>query len=240
MKKLAILLLLGLSLSCKKETAEPQTPAITGKKFIRLTVNNKPSYVFEFDKNLLVKENAYTFCETNPTDEYTYEYAGGQIRKLISTLRSMYSSTYALCNPASGIKSEEPFEYNSKGQLSRIVRTNTTTEFIYNSLGQAEQQIDKSATTSILTRFEYDKRGNIIKVTNGDGEVTTYEYDNKINPYYLIRQRPQWISAFNKSPNNVIKAKGRYVFERIFKYDSDGYPTEVLEDNGLTYKYHYE
>lgn len=240
MKKLAILLLLALGLGCKKESADPQTSGISGKKIISLTVSNKPSITFEFDKDLLVKENAYTFCETNPTDEFTYEYANGRISKLKTTLRSMYSSTTALCNPASGMKSEETFEYNGKGQLSRIVRVNTTTEFIYNTEGRVEQQIDKSDGKNITTRFEYDTRGNITKVTNGDREVTVYEYDNKINPYYLIRQRPQWISAFNKSPNNVIKATGRYSFQRIFKYDTEGYPTEVLEDNGLTYKYNYE
>lgn len=240
MKKLAILFLIVLGPGCKKESADPQMPGIIGKKFISLTVNNKLSYTFEFEKDLLVKENAYTFCETNPTDEFTYEYSGGQLSKLKTTLRSMYSSTYALCNPASGMKSEETFEYNSKGQLSKIRRANTTTEFVYNVKGLIEEQIDKSDTKSVLTKFEYDTRGNIIKVTNGDGEVTNYEYDNKINPYYIINQRPQWISAFNKSPNNVIKSTGRYVFQRVFKYDADGYPTEVLEDNGLTYVYNYQ
>lgn len=240
MKKLAILFLFALCLACKKDYLDPLAPGITGKKLTRVTVNNKPYYTFEYEKDLLVKENAYTFCETNPTDEYTYEYAGAQISKLKTTMRSMYSSTLALCNPASGMKSEETFEYNKSGQLSRIIRLNSSTEFIYNAKGQIEQQLNINGTNTSITKFEYDAKGNIITITQPGGEVAHYEYDDKVNPYYIINQRPQWISAFNKSPNNVIKATGRYVFQRTFKYDAQGYPTEVLEDNNLTYVYKYE
>ncbi len=240
MKKLAILFLFALCLACKKDYPDPLTPGISGKKLTSVTVNNKPYYTFEFDKDLLVKENAYTFCETNPTDEYTYEYSGGQISKLKTTLRSMYSSTYALCNPASGMKSEETFEYNKSGQLSRIVRLNSSTEFIYNAKGMVEQQLNINGANTSITKFEYDSKGNIISIKDPSGEVAHYEYDDKVNPYYIINQRPQWISAFNKSPNNVIKATGRYVFQRTFKYDAQGYPTEVLEDNNLTYVYNYQ
>jgi YD repeat-containing protein len=239
MKSLALILLIVISLGCKKESADPKTPSTPGKRFSSLTLNSKPYYTFEFQKDLLVKENSFTFCETNPTDEYTYEYAGGQISKLKTTLRSMYSSTSALCNPALGMKSEETFEYNSKGQISKITRSKASTEFVYNANGWVEKQILNGGPSSLVSTYEYDAKGNIIKETDIYGEVAYYTYDDKINPYYLINQRPQWMSAFNKSPNNVIKATGRYTFQRSFKYDADGYPTEVAEDNGFTYKYNY-
>ena len=239
MKKLFVLSIMVMGLGCANPSAEP-TPVANGKKMIALTANNKPNLKLEYDKGLLIKENSFFICETNPTDEYAYEYKNGRIAKLITTLRSLYSSTTALCNPAAGIKSEEIFEYNSQGQLAKVIRTNTTTEYTYNAKGQVEKQAVISSGKSVITTFEYDTRGNLIKETDAGGLSVYYTYDDKINPYYRMNQRPQWISAFNKSPNNVIKATGRVNFERSFKYDIEGYPTEVDEDNGVTYKYEYK
>ena len=244
MKNLTIILLLAFCLGCKKESADPKTPSTPGKRLTSVTLNNKPYITFEFQKDLLVKENAFTFCETNPTDEFTYEYANGQLNKLKTTMRSMFSSISALCNPAVGLKGEEIFTYNTQGKIVKVTRKTdtmlgTTTEYVYNARGFIEKQIIIAGQNSLTTTFEYDTKGNLIKETDPDGAVAYYEYDNKINPYYLINQRPAWVSAFNKSPNNVIKATGRYNFQRTFKYDAEGYPTEVTEDNGLTYQYSY-
>ena len=238
MKKLAIFLFV-LSLGCTNPSAEP-TPLSGEKKMISLTANNKPNQKFEFDKEMLVKENSYIGCETNPTDEFTYQYKDGRIHKIITTLRSLYSSSTALCNPAAGVKSEETFEYNNAGQLSKVIRTNSTTEFTYNAKGQVEKQaVIHNGGSTITTTFEYDSRGNLIKETDAGGASAYYTYDDKINPYYKMNQRPQWISPFNKSPNNVIKATGKATFERSFKYSADGYPLEVYEDNLVTYKFEY-
>lgn len=242
MKNLAIVLLIAISLGCKKESADPQTTS--GKKLINITLNNKPYITFEFQKGLLVKENSFTFCETNPTDEFTYEYADGKLSKLKTTTRSIYSSISALCNPALGLKGEEVFVYNNQGKIVKVARSmdsfsGTTTDYAYDSKGFIVKQTILGGQNSLISTFEYDSKGNLIKETDADGLVAYYEYDDKINPYYLINQRPAWVSAFNKSPNNVIKATGRYNFQRTFKYDTDGYPTEVSEDNGFTYKYNY-
>ncbi|GAB3512890.1 hypothetical protein [Emticicia fontis] len=245
MKNLTLILLIIISLGCKKESADPKTPTAPGKRFASLTLNNKPYVTFEFQKGLLVKENSFTFCETNPSDEYTYEYnASGQLSKLKTTTRSIYSSISALCNPALGLKGEEVFTYNNQGKLMKVTRSmdgvsGTTTEYVYNLKGFVEKQTILAGQNSLVTSFEYDSKGNLIKETDSDGQVAYYEYDDKVNPYYEINQRPAWVSAFNKSPNNVIKATGRYNFTRTFKYDADGYPTEVSEDNGFTYKYNY-
>lgn len=246
MKNLALILLIAISLGCKKESADPQTPTTPGKRLTSLTLNNKPNITFEFQKGLLVKENSFSFCETNPADEFTYEYTtGGQLSKLKTTTRSIYSSTSALCNPALGLKGEEVFTYNSQGKIAKVTRNTdgmigSTTEYTYNAKGLIEKQTILSGQNSLVTTFEYDTKGNLVKQTEPDGQVAYYEYDDKINPYYVINQRPAWVSAFNKSPNNVIKATGRYNFIRTFKYDADGYPTEVAEDNGFTYQYNYK
>ena len=247
MKNLALILLIAISIGCKKESADPIGPAIQGKKLTSITTKNKIEHSFQYENNLLVKENYYSFCETNPTEEFSYEYNNSQLSMIKTTSRMMYSSTSALCNPALGIKSEETFEYNANGKVVKTIRSTvnttsgkTTIEYVYNSKGYIEKQTILGGQTPLATTFEYDNKGNLIKETSPDGQVANYEYDDKTNPYYLMNLRPAWISAFNKSPNNVIRATGRYNFVRTFKYDADGYPIELSEDNGVTYKYNYE
>lgn len=236
MKNLALILLTIFALACNKSTTP--TP-IVGKRLTSITRENKPYLTFEYQKDLLVKENYYSFCENNPADEFTYEYKGGQLSKIRTTMRSIYSSMTALCNPEGGMKLEEAFTYNSKGQITKIFKSDSNIEFEYNARGLVTKQTITGGSTPMESTYEYDSRGNIIKEKNFYGGTTYYTYDDKINPYYTINQRPNWISAFNKSPNNVLKATGSYTFERSYKYDADGYPTEIKEDNGFTYKYNY-
>ncbi|PLK44379.1 RHS repeat domain-containing protein [Emticicia sp. TH156] len=239
MKKLFVFSVISLALGCAKPSAEPN-PLAGEKKLVALTANNKPNQKFEYNNHLLVKENLFIGCETNPTDEYTYEYKNGRVSRLLTTLRSLYSSSMALCDPAAGMKSEETFEYNNAGQLLKVMRASSTTEYTYNAKGQVVKQAVVSNGSAYVTTYEYDTRGNLIKQTDPGGASTYYTYDDKINPYYKINHRPQWISAFNKSPNNVIKATGKVSFERTFSYSTDGYPVEVYEDNLVTYKFVYK
>jgi YD repeat-containing protein len=241
MKKLVLIFLVTINLGCKKESVQPSTP---GKRLISLTLNNRSYITFEYQKGLLVKENSFSFCETNPSDEYAYEYTDGQLSKMKTTTRSIYSSTSALCNPALGLKGEEVYAYNGQGKIVKVTRktdniSGITTEYTYNLRGLIAKQTIIGEQHSLVTTFEYDNKGNLVKETDDDGQIAYYVYDDKVNPYYLMNQRPAWVSAFNKSPNNVIKATGRYNFTRTFKYDSAGYPTEVSEDNGFTYKFNY-
>lgn len=240
MKKIAILCLIVLGVACKKNEVDTGTQSL-GKRLVSLTANNKPQYTFVYKNNLLTKENYFGFCETNPTDEYSYEYKGNLLYKITMKSRSLYSSTLALCNPEMGVLSEEIFEYDKTGKLVKISRLNdVVTEFVYDTKGRVEKQLIKNGQNTSVTTFEYDARDNIVQLNNPDGSVVIYEYDNHPNPYYYMNQRPGWISAFNKSPNNVIKATGGSNFTRVFTYAVDGFPEKVLENNGISYTYNYE
>jgi hypothetical protein len=67
-----------------------------------------------------------------------------------------------------------------------------------------------------------------------------YEYDNKKNPFYVMKLKPGWISAFNTSPNNVIKGTGNFgSFERkIISYLND-LPLAVRQDD-VTFAFVYQ
>ncbi|MFN8357020.1 MAG: hypothetical protein U0Y10_21380 [Spirosomataceae bacterium] len=236
MKNFLLLLVLLALVGCKKNEE-----IIRNSQFLKqITARGKPFQTFEYTGNLLVKENVFGVCEKSPADEYFYTYQGVTLSKLQSVLRSIYSSTVTMCNPASpGELSEETFEYDSQNRLIKVSRQKSYTLYSYNAQGQVEKLTLYGGTNPLTTSFKYDAKGNIIETTDYSGYVTQYEYDDKINPFYLINQKPSWISPFNKSPNNITKiigSQGNYV--RNFTYNALGLPSE-MEENGQTYYFEY-
>jgi YD repeat-containing protein len=207
-----------------------------------IKANNVTNQTFEYSNGFLIKEKQYfAFCST-PVDEYVYTYQNGKLSKLHSTLRSMYSSTTALCNPAMGIQQEEQYEYDNKDRLVKVIRPSGYSTFEYNTQGHVAKQIiylsNGTITQSLI--FSYDSRGNIVKEVNSQGNETNYQYDNKKNPFYYIKQKPGWISAFNTSPNNVIKATSTSGgFERKIVQYINNFP-QIVEESGVSFTFIYQ
>lgn len=211
--------------------------------FLRqIVVQDKLYQSFEYKSGLLAKEQHFGFtCQDTPVDAFVYHYQNNRLVALKSTLRSLYSSTSAICDPAQGLASEEQYTYEPQGKMVRVNRANSYLLFDYNAEGRIERQAfyASDGTTGNATTFRYDARGNIVEETDGSGQTTTYTYDENPNPLFLMKQRPGWISPYNKSPNNVIRASGKMQWERTFGYLPNGLPETVLETNGLLYKYIY-
>lgn len=228
--------------SCKKEDGDVFKKPVGQVQLKEIRVNNQIRNSFIYHQTDLAEERWFGFdCKNNPTDIFTYIYQQGKLTSLKSTLRSLYSSTAALCDPSSGITTEESYEYNAQGRLHKTIRNNSYTIYDYTTSGLvAKQTLYSSSGTMIsTTHFWYDTRGNIIEEQDAQGNSTQYEYDDQPNPFYLIKQKPGWISAYNKSPNNVLKAAGAVTFDRTIEYFPNGLPRRVLE-NGVYYTYHYE
>jgi YD repeat-containing protein len=234
-----LLVFIGMS-ACVKETIDKPN----GERLLReIRMNNKVYQRFIYEQSQLTTEQYFgSVCTENPVDVFGYVYQQGQLISLQTTLRSIYSSTSSMCNPDLGIKSEDRFEYDVQGRLIKTIREASYTSYVYNNRGLVEKQtVHFPGSTSVgTTSFRYDSRGNITEMEDSDGSVTQYEYDNKPNPFYLINHRPGWISAFNRSPNNVINASGKHTFERSINYHTDGLPKQVLESNGIYYTYYYK
>ncbi|MBA4053743.1 MAG: hypothetical protein C0490_03440 [Marivirga sp.] len=210
-----------------------------GPQLSEIRADGKIQQTFEYSNGLLAKENVFGVCIDNPSDEYAYSYADNKLNNIHLTIRGIYSNLAALCDPAKGLRYKEYYEYNSNNDIIGISRENSYTTFIYNSEGLVEKQFVEFDQGTLETTYAYDVNGNLIAETDPDGNVTWYQYDNRKNPYYDMNQRPGWISPFNKSPNNVIRASGHYNFERTLLYNSEGFPTEIMEDNGIRYVYVY-
>lgn len=239
MKKIiyTLLLLLFAFSSCQDENEIVSTTGL----LVAVKKGDQLYQSFTYSNSKLSEESFFQdFCDT-PLSEFTYSYDDSKLIKLRQTERGLYSSTATMCDPQSGIKAEVTFDYDLSGRIKKVNHSSSYEEWTYNGLGQiAESTLYANDVVRYKTTYQYDSRGNLISITDQSGNETRYEYDDKINPYFLINQRPHWISAFNKSPNNVIKATGASQFERSFKYTTSGLPTEVLEPNGATYFFIYQ
>ena len=235
---IAILFVIFFSIGCNKEDGQNNSKVLLS----RIMVNDKVYQSFEYNNmGQLVKEKFYGTCEQNPADEYMYLYKGSKIDTLRSVIRSIYSSTSAICNPAMGVQYLAVFEYDNQGRINKIIKGNNTTSFIYNTQGFIEKQIISGGGNNYVSTYKYDAKGNLTEQTDGQGNVTGYEYDSKRNPYYLIRQHPDIITAFVVSQNNVVKINfqgGSHIIK--YEYNALNLPVKMFDSNGSTYQFVYQ
>jgi YD repeat-containing protein len=237
MKHFIPLIIVLLFTACTKENDKD-----TQIHLRKITVNGKPHENFEYNNyGQLKKDDSYGIC-TVPSDEFTYVYKNKQLDSVKGIMRGLYSSTSAICNPLSGIHSYAAFEYDNVGRISKIKRENSTIEYAYNSNGQVEKQtVNGGGTNLYVSTFNYDSKGNLVETTNSQGDITRYEFDDKINPYFLMKRRPDALIAFYVSPNNVVKIKnpGSAVIEIKYEYNLSNMPTKMFDPNGLIYTFIY-
>jgi hypothetical protein len=236
MQKCAYLVILIAVLSCNKEKDSG------ADVLLREIKSDFSRQEFEYNNGILVKEVTYNkFC-TTAIDEFFYVYQNQRLNKLETITRGIYSSLSAMCDPASGIHSDEQYEYDSQGNIQKVIRQANYTLFIYNQKGLVVKQVTylPNGTPRDSATFSYDSRGNLVSESNSMGTGMVYEYDNKKNPFYVMKLKPGWISAFNTSPNNVIKGTGNFgSFERkIISYLND-LPLAVRQDD-VTFAFVYQ
>lgn len=51
-------------------------------------------------------------------------------------------------------------------------------------------------TNQYNSTFKYDASGNLVETTDSQGNITQYEFDNKINPYFLMKRSPDVLITF--------------------------------------------
>lgn len=227
-----------LFFGCKKNAADEGN----GNRLQAITSGGKIYERFQYNENgLLVKEEWFSGCETTPMNEFIYVYNGTRPDTIKTVMRSLYSSTSALCDPAMGIKSYTRLEYDNGGRLIKETRANgSNSTYYYNVQGFVEKAVVNDGGNNNYTHtYKRDAAGNIIELRYAQGDVMQYEYDNKINPYYEIKKYTGNITAFNNSPNNVVKIKHANGSSEIrYEYNSQGLPVKMI-DNGADYLFVY-
>lgn len=202
--------------------------------------------------------------------------------KSITTTPSGYSETITyeyngnLLTKATINGAEALFSYNSDNRLEKITAPNLETHYftytdnrltkieikigtkrptVYTYFYNDVNQIIKSVLDTQLPKlFEYDKNGNISKVTEGGGyAITLKTYDDKNHPFKNVITQLESFEDYNVLLNNwygnyvnnfltVKNQNSNIVFS--YEYDSDNFPTKRIwkKPNGTilrttTYEY---
>lgn len=228
-----------LFFSCEKNSTEEQNSAQL--HFIKSDGKIEHSFAYN-DDNLLIKENKFYFCDKVPSDEFFYIYTGTKLDTIKSVIRSRSSSSTALCDPAYDLYSYAKFDYDNQNRLSKIIQSNDQVRtFQYNAQGFIEKQtISFPGYDDFIITYKRDAAGNMIEQTDSQGNKQQYEFDNKINPYYLMKKNTDIITAHYNSPNNVVKIKSANSTTEIrYEYNRAGLPVKMFDSNGSTYEFVY-
>ncbi|WP_442871557.1 hypothetical protein [Anaerosporobacter sp.] len=104
------------------------------------------------------------------------------------------------------------YEYDANGQVSKVTDSNNQTiEYTWTKLGQKKTITyptvsatggTTGASTADTVSYTYDNNGNLLKVMDTNGGVTTYklkgykgEIMNSANPYRVVAEKYAWMSA---------------------------------------------
>ncbi|MBC7915135.1 MAG: hypothetical protein H7Y07_13540 [Pyrinomonadaceae bacterium] len=241
MKKFICLLsLFILVAACKKDRSQQIT-----RRLVKITdVQSTKLFTYDSNNRLVKEQDNRSWPCFRPLQETFYTY---QDSKLIKAKNISILEDSEGCDPSQKFEFEQLFLYHENGNIktisqlsSSLMTTATSTEYFYDQRGLIIKTVLKWDNQTVTTNFKHDSRGNVIKMIDANGFVTHYEFDNKKNPYYFNKIQIGLPTPFTMSPNNIIKGTGSQTYTRQFKYDSSGWPVEVLETNGRTYIYHYE
>lgn len=179
------------------------------------------SSVFEYDdKDKLInfKEGYISEYSENQSCDFIYNDKGELFKLIIlegnsekeHTFNYVDATTVEVACIENGINQKDVFKLNDKGMIEKY-----------------HEDVEGINT---WTQFEYDDKGNLLKVINKDNSYTQFTYDDKKGMLKDITL-PQWALYYClgtvSTPNNFIS---------ITHYMSDG----NIDDGTQTYKYTYD
>ena len=223
MKKITLLLITLLLISCSKDDAEEienTKPKLT-YQIIEVYENDNLQETFKitvtYGNNGFVSEVNDSYLEHK--DIFIYN----EKNQLIEIQDLTHNTTAS-------------FIYNSKGLIIEEITGDGDQVFYYtyNDKDQVITDTNKSSEGEYITNYEYNSNGNMIN--DGDG---IYTYDNKINPVYFSATE-QYSKILGNSRNNIETiTRGGNTKEYIYEYNQENYPIKETHATRVTY-YHYE
>lgn len=222
--KLILLVLLAvLSVSCSDDDDDNNNNGqdIYLVTKISMTNNSQDITIIEFtydSQNRVISSIPNKSFDTPPCN-YVYN-SNGELTKFVlkfeDNSKREYNVTYRdsknieVHYMEDGIDRYDTYELNNDGLLYKFT-----------------ENPDGDDNTYLV--FEYDSKGNVLKMTDEEGRYRKYTYDNN-NGFLKDLTLPQWITFYTidilKTPNN------RLTLEDYDKNDQ-------LEDGTQTYKYTY-
>jgi hypothetical protein len=231
--------------ACKKDD-DTTTPVVVTKYLQSIVADNGDSTAVEFNMD----KSVYKFIVFGADDSYratipSYESGTGNITKVEVTTDPLTYNTYVhqviTYNSLQNITTVSV--YNSDGSLAKA------DSLIYSTTGKLDtlyyyELNDDTNLKELRKKYvqTWDAKGNIVKQeeiyvnAEGGSTITTYTYDNKINPalkvtgYYLVNfdedQLAGLLSANNIVTSSSVNAGNGYTAsaKNTYEYDTDDYP----------------
>lgn len=161
-----------------------------------------------------------------------YEYAAGSDRRTKAVTPLGVTITY---------------EYDAKGNPVRQVEAagkpgERITEYSYDELGRLSQisLMEDARTAKSTVFYEYDERGNAIKVSDAEGRSTSYSYDvtGKVVSATDAAGKT-WKNKYNAA-GSVVSSENPLSFISSFEYDKTGNWIKTKDQRGKEYQYEYD
>jgi len=215
-----------ISETCENGQCVPQLPRIiytydqVGNRISMTDPAGTTSYTYDYLHRLISVTNP-----DNKTISYQYD-ASGNRTQLTDPASNITAYTYdgdnRLVTVVQGTASTT-YQYDSLGKVKRADLPNGTyTQYTYNSQRNwLVSLVNKNSSGTVLSSYSYtyDNVGNRLTVTEQDGSVVTYGYDNI---YQLTSETRTGTNAYNIT----------------YQYDSAGNRTQMVK-NGATTSYTY-
>ena len=236
MKKIILLLLFTVLISCSPDSGSNPTPSptphlkLTKIVYTNFYINSETTTTdLIYDGDVLTEANSTQFnSQGNNTSKTKFNYVNNKLQS-----QSYYDN---------GVLSGST-TYSYTGELIASMFSNdsggiSTTNYTYNSNNQmiSEKQYTNGNLDS-GNDYVYNTQGNVSKELYYSG-FTTFEYDTNKNPYSLIYSDVLMkIYPIEYSKNNITKViqSGGTIKVYEFIYNDSGYPTQIIEkENGVS------
>lgn len=194
---------------------------------------------------------------------YRLEYTSqGKIASISDLANRQIKYTYTAANLLETVTDPKgavyTYSYDGQGRILSVKdgRGQTFITNQYDGAGRVSLQTDPDGKTfrfeygnqntrfvdqrGFSTLFEYDNRGNPVKVTDPLGGVATYQYDNNDNLVeYISPLARHWRYTSDERGNRLSETNPKGQTSR-YKYDSQNNLTRMTDAKGQTSRYEYD
>ncbi|MFA6081904.1 MAG: RHS repeat-associated core domain-containing protein [Patescibacteria group bacterium] len=162
------------------QTGQVLTNILTKDAEGKLTAVKKPngdttSYTYDTSGRVKQVVNKYKAGAIQQQISYTYD-ANSNITTAIDSLTGTRTYAYDARDQLTG-ENGTTYSYDLMGNRTKKTTAAETITYAYDELGDANRLIKETSTVNGTKTYEYDKNGNVTKVTDSKNGITQYFYD---------------------------------------------------------------
>jgi RHS repeat-associated protein len=219
-------------------------------------LGNTTTYTYDVSGNLLTKDQPLTSGGTTEHELTTYTYGNsshpGDITSVADPLGHSASTTRNTYGDVTASTDEDgnktTFTYNSPVSIGWVMTSvspkGNTTSYVRDAFGRATSVRDPMWSSANPAAHQqstaYDDDGNVTSITDGNGQVTTYTYNNADE--VISTRRPDG-SVFHNDywPDGTLKAQYDGLnHATAYAYDALGHNTSVTDPLGRVTSFGYD